>query len=238
MSTSTPCPRGNGPSGTSSTAGRRQRVSNSAATSRATPACESASGRLGVTLTSRISSSTPSRPARSAPGVNAATAMGDRIKIPSPAAPSAPTPSSVSLHSMPGDETPRTSLRASVSPPGRRAPGGAQATSPPTAGTLGAPHTTSSSGAPLCARTRTIESFSDPGCGFFASTSATTTPPRSRPRRSIDSTSRPASVSFAATESAVTPGGSSTSSRSQLKEIFIASASCHRNCPRKRWSFS
>ena len=70
---------------------------NSAATSRAMPTCDSASGRFGVTLTSSTSSSRPTWRASSAP----AGASGDRIKIPSPAS---LMPSSTSLQSMPGDD--------------------------------------------------------------------------------------------------------------------------------------
>ena len=189
----------------------------SAATSRAIPTCDSASGRFGVTLTSSTSSSSPTWPARSAP----TGASGDRIKIPSPAS---LMPSSTSLQSMPGDDTPRTSLRSSLRPPGNVAPGGAQATLPPGPGTFFAPQTTSTSSCRRPRRTRTSVSFSAPGCGRVPRTSAITTPATSRPRRSIDSTSSPTSVSCCATLSAVTPGLSSTSSRSQLNETFIGIA--------------
>jgi hypothetical protein len=198
------------------------------------PACDSASGRLGVTLTSSTSSSRPTAPAKSAP-----SAIAPRGSTMMPSLDSL-MPSSASLHSMPGDITPRISRRSSVRPPGSVAPGGAHATRPPAAGTLGAPHTTSSSTAPSPARTRTrtICSFSAPGCGRTPRTSAICTPRTSRPRRSIDSTSRPASVRRSPTDAAVTPGGNSQSSRSQLKEIFMPARSSHRNCAKKRSSFS
>ena len=194
-------------------AGRRTRVPKCAAKSRAMPMCESASARLGVTLTSRTSSTAPMEMARSSPGSD----EGDRIKIPSPCSPS---PISGSLHSMPGDITPRTSRASRVLPPGSRAPGCAQHTRFPGGGTLGAPHTTSSSRLP--ARTRTIRSLSALGCGRMSSTSATTTPDNSRPLGSMPSTSSPWPVNALATRSASVPGGSSTSSRSQFNEIFMS----------------
>ena len=80
-----------------------------AASSRAMPRCESASGRLGVTFTSNTSSTAPMNAATSSP----AGAVGGRIKIPSP---SSPRPISGSLHSMPGDITPRTSRASRVLP--------------------------------------------------------------------------------------------------------------------------
>ena len=98
-------------------------------------------------------------------------ASGDRIKIPSPAS---PMPSSTSLHSMPGDDTPADLLRSSVRPPGSVAPGGAQATLPPGGRHVGrAAHDLLLCAAGDDAHER---SFSALGCGRAPRTSATTTP--------------------------------------------------------------
>ena len=188
--TSTPRPCGSAISRRSSGARQLPAASpKSAATSRAIPTCESASGRFGrdVDLEHLVEQARRGA-ARSAP----AGASGDRIKIPSPAS---LMPSSTSLHSMPGDNTPRTSRAVQLAAARqRRARAAPSATLPPAAGTFGAPQTTSSSRR-RPRRTRTSVSFSAPGCGRMPRTSATTTPARSRPRRSIDSTSSPASVS-------------------------------------------
>ena len=179
-------------------------VSNSAATSRAIPACESASGRFGVTLTSRTSSSSPTWRARSAPGRRRqATESRFRHR----ASPIARARSSLQI--MPGDMH-----AADLAPVERAAARQRRARLRP--GDLAARrrHVRRAAHDLLLGaagrRRRTIDSLSAAGCGRLPRTSATTTPARSRPRRSIASTSSPASVSRSATLSAVTPGLRST----------------------------
>ena len=176
------------------------------------PACDSASGRFGVTFTSRTSSSSPRWRARSAPSGHVRRQNQDAVTF------FADAPARSRCRSSPatsrrGSRAGRASCRPAASrpaaprPPGRRGPDVGRA-----ADDLFFPG---------AARHQAHDrSLSAAGCGRMPSTSATTTPVRSRPRRSIASTSSPASDSFSATLSAVTPGLRSQSSRSQLKEIF------------------
>ena len=143
-------------------------------------------------------------------------------------------PSSTSLHSMPGDDTPRTSLRLQLAAARQRARRAA-----PRRPCRRRPGRSARRTRPRPRRLRPARddahqrSFSALGCGrvpqHLGDHARRAT---SRPRRSIDSTSSPTSVSCCATLSAVTPG-LSVDELAQPVERDL-----HRNCARKRTSCS
>ena len=97
-----PAPAGGGPA-----------TPSCAASSRAIPRCESASGRLGVTFTSRMSSATPKCGDQVGPG-RVAKATESRFRHLS-----RPAPARARCTACPGDITPRTSRASSVRPAGQ-----------------------------------------------------------------------------------------------------------------------
>ncbi len=114
-----------GPASASPGAGARTWVPSAAATSRAMPMCESASGRFGVTFTSRSTSSSASAFAMGVPGATV------RSRISRPLA-SSESPSSFAEQSMPEDSTPRSFAFSIFVPPGRTVPTVASGTTSPT----------------------------------------------------------------------------------------------------------
>ena len=202
--------------------GRRaacQRAPNSAATSRAMPTCDSASGRLGVTLTSSTSSSRPIWRARSAPAGRVRRQNQDSVTcLADPeldlAAQHAGRRHAPDVLRVPACGRPAASRRAAPTRPCRRA-----------RARWGAAHHLDLFLLRRRPRRRARATASPrSGAGARRGPRRRRRPATSRPRRSIDSTSSPTSVSCCATLSAVTPGLSSTSSRSQLNETFIGIA--------------
>ena len=106
-------------------AGARTLPPSAAATSRAIPRCESASGRFGVTFTSRSTSSSPSAFAMGVPGATARSRMRRPLA-------SVASPSSFAEQSIPDDSTPRSFAFSIFVPPGRTVPTVASGTTSPT----------------------------------------------------------------------------------------------------------
>src|SRR5215467_9704677 len=185
-----------------------------AATSRATPTTESASGRLGVISISKIVSSSPRYRSSGAP--SGASAGSSRMPLPS-----TPMPSSSSEQSMPSESVPRILVALIVRPPGKVAPGGAKAERRPGAA-LGAPQTTEKrlSGRATRQRRLCCPAGVTPRSCSMASISPMTTPDRPSTRGWRAATSMPALTR----RSATTAGGRSvsTNSRSQRYETFRA----------------
>ena len=134
-------------------------------------------------------------------------------------------------HSIPCDSTPRSLAFLILMPPGSLAPGCANGALRPAAA-LGAPHTICTVSLPVL--TLHTRSLSASGWGSAATISATTTPLSPSARGVTASTSRPAIVSVCASASASSSGF--THSRSQFSERITRPP--HRNCARKRRSFS
>ena len=106
---------------------------------------------------------------------------------------SSESPSSASLQSMPSLTTPPISRLAMVRPfDGRCAPSGASTTTPPGAGTLGAPQMTSC--VPPPRSTVTSRRPLLVGCGRVETTQASTHDGEAAPYSETASTSRPAAV--------------------------------------------
>src|SRR5450631_2635474 len=181
-----------------------------APTSRAMPASERQSARLGVSFSVSNESSRSSTWRRSVPMVALPSSTS------SPDASSA-MPSSAAEQSMPCDSTPRIAALRITMPPGSSAPTSAHGTRMPGA-TLGAPHTIDS-GAPRPASTLQTVRRSAFGWRSTVSTLATTTCVKGGAARTCSSTSSPAIVS--AWASASLSSGGSTSVRSQRSENLM-----------------
>src|SRR5262244_1574419 len=194
--------------------GKRNGAPVMAATSRATPTTESASGRLGVISISKIVSSRPRYRSSGAP--SGASAGSSRMPLPS-----MPMPSSSSEQSMPSESVPRILVALIVRPPGKVAPGGAKAERRPGAA-LGAPQTTEKRLSGRATRQRRLRCPAGvtPRSCSMASISPMTTPDRPSTSGWRAATSMPALTR----RSATTAGGRSvsTNSRSQRYETFRA----------------
>src|SRR5262244_1076295 len=194
--------------------GKRNGAPVMAATSRATPTTESASGRLGVISISKIVSSRPRYRSSGAP--SGASAGSSRMPLPS-----MPMPSSSSEQSMPSESVPRILVALIVRPPGKVAPGGAKAERRPGAA-LGAPQTTEKRLSGRATRQRRLRCPAGvtPRSCSMASISLMTTPDRPSTSGWMAATSMPALTRRSATSA----GGRSlsTNSRSQRYETFRA----------------
>src|SRR6267143_2268913 len=194
--------------------GTRSGAPVSACTSRAMPRCESASGRLGVTFSSKIVSGSPSACSIGVP------IRVSRGKVSSPAW-SSESPTSRAEQSIPELSTPRSFARPIRWPPGSTAPGRAIGTTSPT-WKFCAPQTTWC--VPRPSPTWPTLRWSEPAMRSLAAMrAATTSAPGPRVRCSVPSTSNPAKVSLVASS----PSGRSVahSSRSQFSDSFMAALS-------------
>ena len=193
-----------------------------AETSRAIPAIDRQSARLGVSFNVSNVSSSASAARTDAPGVD------DSGSPNNPDASSA-MPNSCAEHNMPRDSMPRTVARLMVIPPGSTAPSSAQGTSIPAAA-FGAPQTICSAcAAPTSTvHTRRRSAF---GCGSTLSIRATTTWSNAGATGSMRSTSSPAMVNLSA--SADVDSAGSTSVRNHCSENFMGSPWSSRELPQK-----
>ena len=199
--------------GVGGTTGRCNGAPVIAATSRAMPASDRQSARLGVSFSVISVSSRVSASRNEVPGAS------DESSASRPLA-SSSIPNSFAEHSMPRDSMPRTVVRLISSPPGNVAPSSAQGTIIPAAA-LGAPQTICNFSFPP-ASTMQTRNRSASGCGVTASILATTTCANGGAAGAIASTSRPDIVSLS--HNASVDSGGSHSVRSQSSENFIVAA--------------
>ena len=186
--------------------GRAKGTPKKAARSRATPAIDSASGRLASTSSSMTTSAL--RPSASPTGAPRGRSPL-RCRMPSW---SSPRPSSLAELSMPLDHSPRILRRAISMPSGITVPIVASGTRMP-GSRLEAPQAIcSASPSPASTSTRRMRSAS--GWARTSSTLATTTPSRSEPTVSIDSTDRPRLPHA----SAISAGSSGRSANSDIQD--------------------
>ncbi len=177
-----------------------------AARSRATPAIDSASGRLASTSNSiTVSATTPKASPTGAPRGRSA----GRCRMP---AWSSPRPSSLAEHSMPLDHSPRILRRAISMPSGITVSSVASGTRMPTS-RLEAPQAICNA-SPSPASTSTSRIRSASGWARTSSTLPTTMPARLDPTVSIDSTDSPRLPQA----SAIRAGSSGNSANSDIQD--------------------
>ncbi len=177
-----------------------------AAKSRATPATDMASGRLG--LTSRSKSTSDRRPMASASGRPTSRLSSSR-RMPSWSSPMA---ISVGEHNMPLDHSPRILRRTISMPSGMTVPSVARGTRSPTDMLKAPQQIWRASPSPASTWTSWMRSAS--GCGASSSTRATTMPSRPSPTTDMDSTARPRALSW----SLMSAGSPSTGANSCSQE--------------------